>query len=80
LWDHAHDLTLLDQDLSEDAPSDAASVNFWARPEYRDGFRPVTLARRRGAPCQACVRRDHCGGHFAEYLDAHGEHELETVR
>jgi MoaA/NifB/PqqE/SkfB family radical SAM enzyme len=79
LWDHAHDLSLLDQDLSENAPSDAASVNFWARPEYRDRFRPVTLARRRGAPCATCTRRDRCGGHFAEYLDAHGEHELEPI-
>ena len=41
--------------------------------------RPITLARRRSEACTGCVRADLCGGHFAAYLDLHGDGELEAI-
>ncbi|MCO4769219.1 MAG: radical SAM protein [Deltaproteobacteria bacterium] len=79
LWDDSHDLWLGDQDLSDNAPSAPESVTFWPKADDLSIPRPITLARRRSAVCDGCQRAELCGGHFAAYLDLHGDGELKAI-
>ncbi len=80
LWDNTHDEFVDDQDLTDDAPADRESVVFWSKAHDRPVEQAsVVLGRRRAAACADCIRRDRCGGYFANYLDAVGEHELAPV-
>jgi len=79
LWDASHDQVVDNQDLSDNAPADAASTFFWSQADFLDSPRPVTLARTRPSACAGCSRRDRCGGYFGDYVARHGDHELHAV-
>ncbi len=79
LWDASHDDLVDNQDLSDAAPSDAASTFFWSQADFLDRPRPVTLARTRPPACAGCTRAPRCGGYFGDYFARYGTAEIEKI-